>query len=209
MDNTEQILKEYQSPINKYLKIVKKGNKKLLNTKYANYSYGTLVDVLEYGLDSIPLTNVSSVLLLGFGGGSIIESLRKKYDCHAPVVAVDIDPLIIDIARDEFDVKPNKLLEIHCMDAWDYIEKSNSQFDLIIVDIFIDMKVPKKFYKPQFWEMLSKNLTKDGFVLFNAGIDLFKYKVRNFVRKLPDSFVYQKNYNILYSNTVIIMQKIT
>lgn len=208
MENTGEILRVYDSSINKKLKIVKKDGKKLLNTKNTNYSYGTLVDVLEYGLDNIPMSGVKSVLLLGMGAGSIIKSLRSKYNCYAPVVGVEIDPVVIDIARDEFGVTADENLEIHCMDAWDYIENTQKQFDLVIIDIFVDVQVPKKFYKPKFWRMLEKNVAQNGFVLFNKGIDMKESKVRKFVNKLPDSFAYQKNYNVLQSNTVIILQKV-
>ena len=94
------------------------------------------------------------------------------------------------------------------MDAWDYVAQCDTQFDLIIVDIFIDIHVPDKFYKPKFWKMIEKIVTPNGFVLFNAGIDLDETHAQKFVAELPDSFIYQKNYNVLQSNTVIIMQKV-
>lgn len=142
------------------------------------------------------------------GAGSIIKSLRSKYDCHAPVVGVEIDPVVIAIARDEFGVAVDESPEIHCMDAWDYIENSQKQFDPVTIDIFVEVQVPKKFYKPKFRQMPEKNIAKNGFVLFNKGIDMKENKVRKFVDKLPDSFAYQKNYNVLQSNVVIIMQKV-
>ena len=208
MDTPEQIIKTIASPINHQLKIVLKGDKKLLNTKNTNYSYGTLVKVLEYGLDNIPMTDISSVLLLGMGGGSIIYSLRKKYQCLAPVTAIEIDPIVIDIASDKFNVKENDTLKIHCIDAWEYIKKSTEKFDLIIIDIFIDTEVPEKFYQAAFWQDLEKNVEDNGFILFNAGIDLKEEEVSKFVSQLPQSFIYQKNHGVLESNTVIIIQKI-
>ncbi len=159
-------------------------------------------------MDRIPITEVTSVLLLGIGAGSIIESLRNKYDYTGPVTAIEIDPVVIEIAENEFGVKANELLEIHCIDAWDYIEQCEQEYDLIIIDIFIDIQVPEKFYKPQFWQMIEKNVSDSGFILFNAGIDMEEEAVREFVRNLPDSFISQKNYNVLKTNTVIIMQKL-
>ncbi len=156
MENNRKILRVYDSLINKRLKIVKKDGKKLLDTKNTNYSYGTLVDVLEYGLDNIPMPGITSVLLLGMGAGSIIKSLRSKYNCYAPIVGVEMDPVVIDIARNEFGVEADKSLEIYCMDAWDYIENSKKQFDLVILDIFVDVQVSKKFYEPKFWQLLEK-----------------------------------------------------
>jgi spermidine synthase len=208
MKNSGKIIKRIESSFNHRLKIVLKDGKKLLNTKNTNYSYGPLVDVLEYGLDSIPFTNIGSVLLLGMGAGSIIKSLRTKYNCQAPVTAVEIDPVVIDIAYKEFNIGRKEKLEIHCKDAWNFVKNCKTEFDLIIVDIFIDLTVPEKFYTPEFWRMIEKITKNNGFVLFNAGIDLKKKEVRDFVSNLPEEFIFQKNYNVLNSNTVIIKQKI-
>lgn len=208
MKNTGEIIKKIESAINHRLKIVLKDGKKLLNTKNTNYSYGTLVDVLEYGLDLIPIQEVSSVLLLGMGGGSIIQSLREKYEINAPITAVEIDPVVVDIAKDIFKISDDSNVEIVCQDAWDFVQKSTQKFDLAIVDIFIDVHVPEKFYLPEFWQMLDESINPHGFVLFNAGIDMKQTEVQKFVAQLPDNFVYQKNYYVLESNTVIIMQKI-
>lgn len=207
-EDVKQLIRTYASAINNKLKIVYYQGKRLLNTENANYSYGTLVDVLEYGLDTIPMENINSVLLLGMGGGSIKKSLKKKYGYAGPVVAVEIDPVVVEIAQREFDVVEHDLLEIHCADAWNFIEQCHREFDLIIVDIFIDTIVPEKFYDPEFWAMIEKNVTQNGFILFNAGIDLDEAYVQEFVCNLPESFIYQKNYRVLESNTVIIMQKV-
>ncbi len=201
-------IKYFNSAINKRLKVVRKDGKKLLNTRNTNYSYGTLVQVLKHGLDTLPFSQISSVLLLGMGAGSIIKSLRNRYNFQGCVTAVEIDPVVINIAHSEFNIGRKQKLEIICMDAWDFIKKSDRKFDLIIVDIFIDLDVPEKFYKPAFWKMIQKNVSRNGFVLFNAGIDIKEKQTVNFVNKLPESFIYQKNYYVLGTNTVIIMQKI-
>lgn len=207
MLNSGEIIKTVTSPINDKLNIVLQGDKKLLNTANTNYSYGTLVDVLEYGLDSIPLNGTQSVLLLGMGAGSIIQSLRKKYDCHAPVVAVELDPVVVDLAHDEFEIGKMENVEIHCADAWDFVKKCEKKFDLIIIDIYIDLTVPEKFYNLKFWEELERITNEGGFVLFNAGIDKNEDEMEDFAESLPDSYISQTNYNVLSSNTVIISQK--
>lgn len=208
MENKRKRTKIFESDFSNRLKIVYQGDKKLLNTANVNYSYGTLVEVLEQGLNRIPVSNSSSVLLLGMGAGSIIQSLREKYDCHAPVTAVEIDPMVILLARDKFNIHRFKKLKIHHADAWEYVKSSVEQFDLIIVDIFKDIKIPQKFYSSEFWSMLEKNVAPNGFILFNAGIDLSEETVSDFASQLPESFVYQKIFNVLQTNTLIIMQRV-
>ncbi len=53
---------------------------KVLSSSHANYSYGALQRVLEYGLKQIDMRDVKNILLLGLGGGSVIETLRRDLE---------------------------------------------------------------------------------------------------------------------------------
>lgn len=197
----------YLSEVNGRLKVKWREGKKVLNTKQTNYSYGTLEKVLNYGLDSIPLENTQSVLLLGMGGGCIINSLRSRYNCHAPITALELDPVVIDIAEKEFGITESADLKIITGDAYDYTLETKDSFDLTIIDIFIDIYVPDKFYSTEFWEAMAKSVNLNGFVLFNTGIDLTEEQVNAFLDKLPDCFLYQVMFNVYESNTLIILNK--
>ena len=117
--------------------------KKQLNTENANYSYGSLQRILKFGLKKIDLKKVNSILLLGLGGGSVIETLRIDFHYLKPIVAIDIDPVIIDIAKNEFNLKEDENLQIICEDALKFMQSNTHEFDLIIIDLFIDIQVPK------------------------------------------------------------------
>ncbi len=62
------------------LEITWYNGKKHLNTKNANYSYGSLQAILKFGLEKIELKHMNSILLLGLGGGSVIETLRQDFN---------------------------------------------------------------------------------------------------------------------------------
>lgn len=145
--------------------------KKILNSKNANYSYGALEEVLDFGLSHIRAERSSSILLLGLGGGSVIDLLRKKYNYYGKITAVEIDPAIIDIAVSEFQIKEHEPLDLLCEDALEYVNRSGEKFGLIIIDIFIDLEVPLPFYSPEFWKHIPRLLEDGGTVLFNAGIN--------------------------------------
>ena len=49
--------------------------KKMLNSAHANYSYDSLQLILKYGLTKVDLKQVNAILLLGLGGGSVIQTL--------------------------------------------------------------------------------------------------------------------------------------
>ncbi|MEO8933135.1 MAG: fused MFS/spermidine synthase [Xanthomarina sp.] len=165
------ITKKIESDINGTLEITWYNGKKHLNTKNANYSYGSLQQILKFGLEKIDLSKVQSVLLLGLGGGSVIETLRKDFNYQKNITAIDIDPVIIRISKDEFCIEENESLEIICTDAFEYIQKCQTTFDLIIIDLFIDIKVPEKFLNLPFWDLLLKRKTTNGVILFNASLE--------------------------------------
>lgn len=144
--------------------------KKLLDTQNANYSYGLLQKVLETGLSNIAINRVSSTLILGLGGGSVVHSLRNKLNYQKHIDAVELDKKIIAVAKDEFDISDSDRLKIHHQDALLFVENCSSTYDLIIVDLFIDDLVPKQFLTETFCNQLLR--IASGYVLFNLGIQL-------------------------------------
>ncbi|UOB16321.1 spermidine synthase [Abyssalbus ytuae] len=166
------VTKHVVSKINGPLEITWYNGKKLLDSKNANYSYGNLQKTLSYGLSKINVIPETNILLLGMGGGSVIETIHKKINSDVRITAIEIDEVIIEIAMREFNVMAEKNLEIICADAYEYVKRCKHQFELIIIDVFIDTKVPSKFYSVEFWNNIENILQQNGTVLFNAGMNL-------------------------------------
>ncbi|GAL61983.1 spermidine synthase [Algibacter lectus] len=162
--------KTIDSDTNGKLQITYYNGKKMLNTKDANYSYGSLQKILEYALSKIEFDNVKHVLILGLGGGSVISSLRKKFDFNGYIQAVDIDEKIITIAKNDFDIYTAHNLTISKYDAYKFVKKNNKKHDLIIIDLFINNEVPDQFYSVIFCENISKLVNENGYFIFNLGL---------------------------------------
>ncbi len=160
--------KKVQSDLNGELSIVTSGKKKYLNTANTNYSYGSLQKVMEYALHQIDFSSAKSVLVLGLGGGCVFDVLREMYSFKGKIVAVDIDPVIIELAANEFEIIPDERTEILCADAFEYVKTCMEKFDLVIVDLFFDNIVPDKFASAEFWQALERILTQQGQVIFNT-----------------------------------------
>lgn len=204
----KKLLRTYTSSINQKLKIYWRKDKKVLDTKNANYSYDGLQEVLNRGLEEIPMESVQSVLVLGMGAGCVVDSLRNKFFYYGPVLGVEVDPVVIELAEKEFNISQFQDVEIIEADAKKFLKNHPHQYDLIVIDIFIDIQVPRKFYSERFWNKIEDRVATDGFVLFNAGIDLTEKEIEDFVEKLPSDFIYTVRTNVLKSNTLIILQKI-
>jgi len=202
------LTKKIQSKINGTLEITWMNGKKVLDSETANYSYGSLQRILDYGLSKIYFDSKSSVLLLGMGGGSVIDTLRNRYKHIGHITAVEIDPIIIQLAKDEFDITENKELSIISDDALDFVSNCKNSFDLIIIDLFIDLKVPIEFYQISFWDQLTKLIKPKGNLLFNAGIQLnddsdIQLLITNYSKKIE----FQLHSNVHGTNTLLIGRK--
>ena len=163
------ITKKVTSEFNDTLEITWYNGKKYLNTKNANYSYGSLQEILKTGLKKINLTNCNTILVLGLGGGSVIETLQQDFNFQGHITALDIDPVILKIAANEFNITESKNLTIVCEDAFSFMKENNKQFDLIIIDLYIDILVPSVFLELPFWEHIIKANSKN--ILFNASLE--------------------------------------
>jgi len=153
------------------LEITYVNGKKMLDSQNANYSYGSLQKVLNKGLASIDMSLVDSTLILGLGGGSVVNSLRDKFNYHGAIQAVELDQKVIDIANVEFGHTVGDGLDIVHADAFDFLVDCDDKYDLIVVDIFIDNEVPAPFYDDEFCKNTVRCLGPTGCIIFNLGIN--------------------------------------
>ncbi|MBQ4821637.1 fused MFS/spermidine synthase [Aquimarina sp. MMG016] len=202
------LTKKIQSKINGTLEITWMNGKKVLDSETANYSYGSLQRVLDYGLSKIYFDSKASILLLGMGGGSVIDTLRNRYNHRGHITAIEIDPIIIQLAKDEFYITENKNLKIIAEDAHRFVINCKNTYDLIIMDLFIDLKVPEEFYKIEFWDQLIKLMKPKGNVLFNAGIQLDDDSdLQSLIANYPKEIEFHLHDNVHGTNTLLIGRK--
>ncbi|MBF8151513.1 fused MFS/spermidine synthase [Winogradskyella sp. F6397] len=200
------VTKTIESKYSGTLEITWYNGKKHLNSANANYSYGSLQRILKYGIEKIELSKVNSILVLGMGGGSVIKTLRTDFKYTNAIEAVELDPVIIDIAKSEFGIEDNQHLKIHCTDAFNFIEANTKLFDLIIIDLYIDLSVPDKFLSTTFWDHVLNSKSSKGSLLFNASvketdIDNVETLVSYLKTKVYKVAVYKK---VNKTNTLII-----
>lgn len=162
-------LKLLESAINGPIEINLVDGRKTLDTKSSNYSYGSLQLILHHGLEKIGLSNQThKILLLGLGGGSVIQTIREDFKCHAYIEAVEIDPVIIEMAVHDFEINRFENLKIIQADAYEHLINSRDLFDLIIVDLFIIDTIPTIFTTPAYLESLKNHLIPKGKIIYNT-----------------------------------------
>jgi spermidine synthase len=160
--------KTIPSKYNGTLEVTMQRGRKVLHSKNTNYSYGNVQSVWTEMLNKTPLQGVKNILLLGLGGGSVVDILQHHLHYKGTITAVEIDPVIVQIAADEFGITNTNTLTIECMDANDYVQGTRKKYDLILVDIFIDKHMPDILLSLEFWQNIAKCARPKSTIVFNA-----------------------------------------
>ncbi len=113
-----------KSKFNGVLEATLTNGRKSLDDANTNYSCGSLQRILKFALGEISSPKLQTVLLLGLGGGSVVATLRQDFGFTGAITAVDIDPTIIQIAREEFGITNAANTRIACADAAEFLQKN-------------------------------------------------------------------------------------
>lgn len=143
--------------------------RKILDTRMTNYSFGGLQKVLKRSLELLPFQhNTRSILILGFGAGSVLQTIRSQYQSKAKITGVDIDDVMFTIAREEFDIEEGSDTRFITADATDWIKYQAGKYNLIIIDLFIIDTLPSTATEYEFIEHISTALAPGGQLIFNT-----------------------------------------
>jgi predicted membrane-bound spermidine synthase len=101
-------------------------------------------------------SNIKSVLILGLGGGSAIKVVKHFYK-DAKIVAVEIDPVVVDIATNHFPYIKKYQVDVITSDAVEYVKKMSGNYDLVLVDCYQGHNVPAKLNSLEFVKKILKH----------------------------------------------------
>jgi spermidine synthase len=89
-----------------------------------------------------------SVLMLGLAGGTAFRILRHLLpDCQ--LTAIDIDPEIVDLAREHMDLEALGI-EVILGDAYPWLAQNRRKFDVVVDDIYLAGKTD--VFRPREWD---------------------------------------------------------
>ncbi|MCB0704782.1 MAG: fused MFS/spermidine synthase [Saprospiraceae bacterium] len=157
------------SPVNPHLYVSLRRGRYQLSTANAVYSFGDLYDNFRKAFEQLDLDRLEGkdVLLLGFGLGSIPYMLERNFDRHFRYTAVELDEAVIDLASQYVIPQLEATVELIEADAYAYMLQNSRQYDLIAMDVFLDVQVPPPFESPEFLEALKAALKPDGILIYN------------------------------------------
>jgi len=186
----------------------------VLDSENTNYSYGSLQRILRYGLRNIgyeKINEMDHILVLGVAGGSVIKTLVDEIEYKGKITGVEIDPDMIQIANQYFNLDQIKQLEIVIDDAFEFVLKTKNIYDLIIIDVFEDIKMPNFLFETFFTQRILLLLKDNGFVIFNTMILDEAHNVRNrkYISEINSKLFITKTLpRIEDHNELIIIEKV-
>lgn len=176
-----RILKQ-KSSISESLEVTWANGELVLDSKNTNYSYGSLQRILRKGLKSIGFEKINTmnhILVLGVAGGSVVKTLINDVGYKGKITGVEIDTEIINMANTYFKLDKIPNLEICIEDAFEFVLKTKNKYDLIIIDVFQDTKMPNFLFERFFTDRLDMILSNFGIILFNTMIVEKVHNTRN------------------------------
>ncbi len=162
-----------ESPISGEVKVVEQnGWRRLLvgglvqsvSLNYPNLQDKVWAKMLDFPW---PLPEAAAVLVLGLGGGTSLKLIVQR---HRPsrLEVVEVDPVIIGVARRFFNLETNDRLKIINADAGGFMKRHRSGgCDLIVVDLYLGSRYPFKPKETGFYADLMTSLRPGGLISLN------------------------------------------
>lgn len=117
--------------------------------------------------------DASVCLLVGLGGGAIVRFLNHEFP-EMRLDVVEIDPVVVALAREFFGTVPGPRTRIFTEDAFEYLQRTPDLYDVILMDAHLmpseqtDVTgVPRRLKTVAFLRSLRERLRSGGVVVFN------------------------------------------
>jgi spermidine synthase len=157
--------------------------------------------------------DIKRVLMEGLGGGSTSRAYQHYYT-NVMVDTVEIDPVVIDVAKKFFNVQETPTHRIHTNDGRIFLRQTTNRYDVILMDAYSTTRygssLPRQLTTKEFFTIASQHLTTNGVLAYNVIGQLQGFRatvIGSMYRTLKDVFpnVYmfpaQESQNIVFVAT--------
>lgn len=145
-----------------------KGRLQLLSGD-AIYSWDDLYKNFLIAFDQLKIDEqkIEDVLILGLGLGSIPYMLEKIFHRNYHYTAVEWDETVAELAAKYTLSRLSSPVEIVTADAEIFVQITEEQYDMVVVDIFEDDLTPPQFETMAFLQKCNNLIRPGGLLLFN------------------------------------------
>jgi spermidine synthase len=138
-----------------------------------------------------------NILFIGLGAGSSEKRMLQDFP-DVRMHAVEIDPVVVDVAHDYFAVpRDEPRLEIDVGDGRRFLADEDTRWDAIVIDAFFADAVPFHLVTREFVQLAQSRLSPGGVIVTNAigaiagpGSRLFRSIYRTYRTVVPTVVVH-------------------
>ena len=152
---------EYGSNISMYLDGMRH------SSMIVNDPLDLVIDYTEYfHLGMMFNPDSKNILFVGGGGFTGPKNFLTLYP-DTRIDAIEIDPDVIDAAKQFFDLKDDPRLQIFNDDARKHLSQFDKKYDLIVLDAYAANYVPYHLMTHEFFQVVEQRMEPDGVVVGN------------------------------------------
>lgn len=115
--------------------------------------------------------NIRRVLMLGLGGGSTQRAYQHYYT-NVLVDTVELDPVVVKVAKEYFKVKESPTLKIYNQDGRMFLNRTSETYDLIVLDAYTKARygssIPPHLTTKEFFALAASRLSTNGVLAYNV-----------------------------------------
>lgn len=163
------------------------------NPQYYYSYFGVLPTMIE---------EPETVLILGHAGGTFTRIFNAYYPDLA-LTGVELDPAITKVAQDYFALGEASVEIIHT-DARIYLQETEKNYDLILVDTYHGLHIPPHLATQEFFRVAAEHLNPGGILALNAASDEGPF-LDALSSTFASQFEYASRMNIPSSNNALII----
>jgi spermidine synthase len=148
------------------------------------------------GLGFAYRSQVRSMLIIGLGGASAPKRLWRDHP-GLQLDVVELDPVVVDVARRWFKLPTDPRLSIHTGDGRRFLAETNRRWDVIALDAYFEDGIPFHLTTREFVEQARERLAPGGVILMNVigavrgdGSKLFRAIYRTYRTAFPTVVVH-------------------
>src|ERR1039457_336198 len=115
--------------------------------------------------------DIKRVLMEGLGGGSTQRAYQHYYT-NVMVDTVEIDPVVVEVAKKYFTVQETPSLKIHTNDGRVFLRQTTNVYDVILMDAYSTTRygssLPRQLVTKEFFTLASRHLSTNGILAYNV-----------------------------------------